>query len=135
MAVEDLPMSELKISQVDEQNQNDDELCNEFNIMNLKNDISESNHVDLKTGTEKEKEFKKEEPERNEKLENWRKSSMLQGVGPFLQLLADANEGDVPQSTSNTKTSSNGNKYNDIAQIILITYTNSEEIALLICKM
>ncbi len=126
MAVEDLPMSELKISQVDEQNQNDDELCNEFNIMNLKNDISESNHFDLKTGTEKEKEFIKEEPERNEKLENWRKSSMLQGVGPFLQLLADANEGDVPQSTSNTKTSSNGNKYNDIAQIILITHTNSE---------
>lgn len=119
-------MSELKISQVGEQNQNDDELCNEFNIMNLKNDISESNHFDLKTGTEKEKEFIKEEPERNEKLENWRKSSMLQGVGPFLQLLADANEVDVPQSTSNTKTSSNGNKYNDIAQIILITHTNFE---------
>ena len=106
MTVEAVQISDLNVSQDDEQNHKDAQLCNELNNMNLKNEFNDSCQDDLKTGSEKN--VQKEKPGRKDQLENWRKSSMLQGVGPFLQLLVDANEGDVTQSTSNTKTSGDG---------------------------
>ncbi len=96
----------MKASHQDEQSQKDAEICDELSNMNLKKETNDSNHDVLKTCLEKE--VKKEDPDRKESLENWRKSSMLQGVGPFLQLLVDATEGDVTQSTSDSKTSVDG---------------------------
>jgi hypothetical protein len=106
----------LKASRQDEQSQKDAEICDELSNMNLKNDTNDV----LKTCSEKE--VKKEDPDRKESLENWRKSSMLQGVGPFLQLLVDATEGDVTQSTSDSKTSGDG-KHNLKVFILISSYS------------